>query len=480
MSRDNLAAVIKDLIKDLPKERLKELYQQAERIARWKIAAFRPHKKQDKFFRSKAKVRLFQGGNRSGKTTAGCLEAIAHCIGMRPWYPADDPAREVKVKIPSRGRIVCEDFSATAKNIIVPKLLEWLPPELLKPGFPKKNAVGVETMWELVNGSSFTIMTNEQDSDLFEGWAGEWVWYDEPPRREVFIASQRGLVDSDGVSWITMTPLKEAWIYDELFLKAGSGSSIDVILVDTNDNVGYGLTSEGAAQFASLLTPEEKETRLHGKFRQLSGLVYKEFDPSVHVIKPFPVPPHWPRWRAIDPHPRTPHMVLWLTVGPDGTKYVYDELFKQCLISELCMFIKAKTGTDKVVRTICDPIAFEENPLNGRTWADEFRDYGVVVDPAPKALQQGIMTVKKALVGTNGKPELYVFNTCERTIWEFGRYQWDEWRGPSRDKRSPKERPKDRDDHAMECLYRLLLLEPRWVDLNSAYEPLRYPNRDVW
>jgi len=121
VSRDNLAAVIKDLIKDLPKERLKELYQQAERIARWKIAAFRPHKKQDKFFRSKAKVRLFQGGNRSGKTTAGCLEAIAHCIGMRPWYPADDPAREVKVKIPSRGRIVCEDFSATAKKHHCPK-----------------------------------------------------------------------------------------------------------------------------------------------------------------------------------------------------------------------------------------------------------------------------------------------------------------------------------------------------------------------
>ena len=72
------------------------------------------------------------------------------------------------------------------------------------------------------------------------------------------------------------------------------------------------------------------------------------------------------------------------------------------------------------------------------------------------------MAVKNELVGINNKPSLYVFNSCERTIWEFGRYQWDDWRGNSKENRSLKERPKDKDDHAMECLYRLLLQDIKW------------------
>lgn len=470
--------LLRELLKQVPKEQLKDIYKEAQKIAGWKISAFTPHPKQDEFFRSGAKIRLFQGGNRSGKSTAGCLEAISQSLGMRTWYPSDDPARFVGHRPPTRGRIVCEDFQATAKNIIVPKLFEWIPADFIKK--IKKNAVGVETDWELANGSRFNIMTNEQDDDLFEGWDGDWVWYDEPPRRAVFIACQRGLVDRGGKAWLTMTPLKEPWIYDELFLKSHKGSGIEVFLVDIEDNVGFGLSKDNVDDFASLLSEEEKQMRLRGRFHQLSGLVYKEFNPSIHVIPPFPIPANWPRWRSIDPHPRTPHMVLWMTCSPQGDKYVYDELFHACLISELCQMIRAKTATDKIVKTICDPLAFQENPLNGRTWADEFRQHGVPVIQAPKALSQGIMAVKNELVGINNKPGLYVFNSCERTIWEFGRYQWDDWRGNSKENRSLKERPKDKDDHAMECLYRLLLQDIKWRDMDHDFAPIEYPERDVW
>ena len=343
----------------------------------------------------------------------------------------------------------------------------------------KKNAVGVETYWKLKNGSTIDIMTNEQKSDQMEGWDGDWVWYDEPPRRENFVACQRGLVDRNGRSWLTMTPLKEAWIYTELYLKADSSSEIDVFLVDTHDNVGYGLSQSAVDSFAELLTPDEIETRLRGKFRQLSGLVYKEFNPKIHVVKPFAIPAHYPRWRAIDPHPRTPHAVMWLTCDPQGNKYVYDELFHHCLIDELCRLIRAKSGTDRVVKTICDPIAFNQNPVDNTCWADEFAKNGLVVERAPKDLAQGIMAVKRVLAGTNDKPELYVFNTCERTIWEFGMYQWDEWRGPTKQDKTPKERPKDKDDHMMENLYRLILQNPRYRDMTQEYRPIQYPKPDV-
>ncbi len=42
-------------------------------------------------------------------------------------------------------------------------------------------------------------------------------WYDEPPPRPHYIATSRGLIDNNGWSIFTLTPLKEAWIMDELF-----------------------------------------------------------------------------------------------------------------------------------------------------------------------------------------------------------------------------------------------------------------------
>jgi hypothetical protein len=43
--------------------------------------------------------------------------------------------------------------------------------------------------------------------------------------------------------------------------------------------------------------------------------------------------------------------------------------------------------------------------------------------------------------------------TWEEVDMEFGRYVWDEWRTEGKD---PKQKPKDKDDHMMECLRRLI------------------------
>ncbi len=474
-----LEEILKSVMEKVPTEKLRVVESELKKLEEWKIARFNPHPKQDAFHRSRAHTRLFQGGNRSGKSTSGVLEAISFCLGYRPWYPKGDEAYRTWVKPPVKGRVVCEDFSVTAGEVLISKFHEWIPKSELD-GEPRKNHLGFEVDWRFKNGSRFTIMTNMQDVKLFEAADIDFAYFDEPPPRDKYIATQRGLVDRGGYDWLCMTPLSQPWIYDDIVLKSQSDDDILFLEVDMRDNVGYGLTEENIVRFASKLREEEKEARIHGKFRHMSGIIYKDFDYSKHVIEPIIIPRNWPRMVLIDPHPRTPHMVSWFAVTPLQHLIQYDELFVHCTIRELVAKIKAKTGGDRIVMRLADPIAFIENPLDKKTWADEFAECGWPVEKAPKDLSRGIMAVKDKLVGTLGKPELYFFNTCKHTIWEIQRYRWDENKGNSGETKSPREVPVDKDDHAMENLYRACLSMPTWYD-TEQYEStvLHMPVQDV-
>ena len=91
------------------------------------------------------------------------------------------------------------------------------------------------------------------------------------------------------------------------------------------------------------MSEEERDARLHGKFKHLSGLVYKEFEPDVHVCEPPRVQKHWSRYFAIDPHPRTPTACLWVAVDENEQMYIYDELWlAEMTVSEIAMAIKAQ------------------------------------------------------------------------------------------------------------------------------------------
>jgi hypothetical protein len=76
-----------------------------------------------------------------------------------------------------------------------------------------------------------------------------------------------------------------------------------------------------------------------------------------------------------------------------------------------------------------------------------------------KDLQGGIMRVKQELK----KPDRLWFSMRLReTMYEFGHYVWDE----------RENKPKDKDDHAMECLYRSLMENPRYYNTVEKKAPV--------
>ncbi len=260
------------------------------------ITYYEPHPAQDEWHRAKARMRAGLGGNRSGKSTMGIAEDIAHMVGYRPWLPEDDPAYVVRnargrpIRVPNHGIIMCESYQKVDEVIwrkFVGEREGLLPPGLLDRA--PKNQMGVPAKVILTNGSSAKFMTYNQHPDEFESSDYYWAHYDEPPPKAIFIATQRGLIDHSGNAWMTMTPLKEPWTYEDIVSKEGDDPNIFVVQMRMEDNPH--ISPEDIAYFLSQISdPEELAARQKGEYLHLQGRVYKGFYPRApHYIDPFPI-----------------------------------------------------------------------------------------------------------------------------------------------------------------------------------------------
>ena len=140
----------------LLKERLKELKEK-------RLLYYLPNQKQEIFHKSEAHTRAVFGGNRSGKTTCGCVEFLWHLTGIYPeWYP-----EKLRYHRSVKGRIFCEDFQKAGMQVIVPAIEEWLNLDLVAK--KTRNPMGFPIHWRLKNGSTFEVLTYEQKTAHYEG-----------------------------------------------------------------------------------------------------------------------------------------------------------------------------------------------------------------------------------------------------------------------------------------------------------------------
>jgi phage terminase large subunit-like protein len=426
-----------------------------------KILLYEPLEKQKLFHTSLCPRRALFGGNRVGKTTAGGMEFLYHITGQYPeWYP-----EEKKLKGSIKGRIIAKDFQKGVGEVITPFMNEWLDTSLIARKI--KNPMGIPTKYELKNGSVFDILTHEQSTEQFEGWRGHIAWFDEPPPRDKYVATLRGLVDYSGRHWLTLTPLTQPWIYDEIYTAVDKAYNF-VTTVDITENP-Y-LTKQAIKEFEDSLTQEEKEARLHGRFLHLTGLIYKEFDPQVHIIEPITIKSHWTRYMAIDPHERTPTAVLWLAVDEKDNHYIYDELWmKDMDIKQMAEAIHVQEGQLKTNVSLIDPHADKDNvAAGGFNVRKELMRHGVFTERANSDPMLGKARIRQALTPRFSSltqryiPQLHISKYCTQTIYEFQHYIWDEYRR-NKEEYDQKETAKKKNDHFMDCLRYIYNYNPRYI-----------------
>ena len=195
------------------------------------IVAYKPLPHQDKFHKSKAKGKLFIGGNRSGKTVGGGVETVKRLTGRHERTDLPRP--------PVRGRAIGVDFIQGVEKIIIPEIKKWLPPSYYKNGSWEDSYDKQARTLHLTNNSTLEFMSYEQELDKHAGTSRHFVWFDEEPPLPIFNENMLRLADVDGDFWITMTPLIDmSWTFDRLYEPGRKGElkDIEVFEVSTLEN----------------------------------------------------------------------------------------------------------------------------------------------------------------------------------------------------------------------------------------------------
>src|SRR5262249_44069727 len=199
---------------------------------RTKLERYEPFERQLLFHAGGAehRERLVTAGNQCGKTTCGAAEAAYHLTGRYPaWWEGKRFAKPVRGWVGSDGYLAVRE--AAQKLLVGPPEAEsewgtgFIPGDDLR-GWSRASS-GVPNLLDHVsvqhhrNAGTAAVPRFEPDGISVIGfkrydqgrakWQGatlDFVWFDEEPPEDVYIEGLSRTNATDGIVWITMTPLQ--------------------------------------------------------------------------------------------------------------------------------------------------------------------------------------------------------------------------------------------------------------------------------
>ena len=442
------------------------------------------HKKQLAFHKCQRRNRWVFGGNRTGKTECGAVEAVWLARGNHPYR---ENKKNVSGWVVSLSRQVQRDVAQSKILHYLDK--DWIKEIVMLEGRKSSAENGIidYILLENVFGgvSKIAFKSCDQGREKFQGASLDFVWFDEEPPADVYKECKMRVLDKKGEIFGTMTPLKGlTWVYDLIFLNQNNDPEVWHEFISWQDNPF--LDPAEVATFQATLSAEELESRCDGKFLDNGGLVYPEFDESVHVIDPFDVPQQWQDNISIDPGLHNPLSAHWYAEDFDGNIYVIAEHYeaKKSIdyhaekIKKICKSLDWFTGFGGRIEALIDSASNQRTLASTKSVSELFFDLGIAVNPkVNKDLFAGINVVKSFLKPANGAPRLFIFRNCVNMIREIKGYFWGNGDAPIK-----------RDDHAMDELryylmhknamqQKMLPKTPVQKNKESLYRKIRRENR---
>lgn len=415
------------------------------------------HQKQLIFAKCTSKNRWVFGGNRSGKSECGAVEAIWMARGIHPYRQNRD---NVHGWVVSLSREVSRDVAQA-------KILQYLKPEWIKDivmvsgssSSPSNGVVDFISVHNVFGGlSKIGFKSCEMGREKFAGASLDFVWFDEEPPFDIYQECRMRIVDRNGDIFGTMTPLLGlTWVYNTIYLNEQNDPNIWHIFMEWGDNPFLDATE--IQNLTNTMTPQELDSRRFGKFINLGGLVYSEFDESVHVIEPFDVPKEWFSNLSIDPGLNNPLSCHWYAVDYDDVVFVVAEHYQAGkdisyhanAIKQISKDLGWHTDNLGRVSALIDSAANQHTLAASKSVSDLFFENGIVVNPkVNKDLFAGINTVKRYFCNAQNKPQIFIFKTCTNLIRELKSYWW-----------GTGDVPKKKDDHALDELRYFLMSRPQ-------------------
>ncbi|MDR2634661.1 MAG: terminase family protein [Clostridiales bacterium] len=415
------------------------------------------HEKQMAFHRCGKRNRWVFGGNRSGKTECGAVECVWMARGIHPF-------RENRADV--FGWVVTVSYEVQ-RDVAQAKVLKYLKRSWIsdivmssgKKGSPEYGVIDHIVLKNIFGGfSRIGFKSADQGREKFQGASLDFVWFDEEPPEDVYDECRMRVLDRRGDIFGTMTPLKGlTWVYDEIYMNERNDPEVWSIHAEWRDNP-Y-LDPYEVESFIKSMSDEAQESRRFGRFNAGSGLVYREFDPALHIVEPFSVPREWYAGISIDPGLHNPLSAHFYAVDYDGNIYVIAEHYESGRtvdyhadkISRVADVLGWRRDGKGRLEALIDSAANQRTLASSKSVAELFCENGILTNThVNKDLFAGIARVKSLLA--QDPPKLYIFKNCLNLIREIKSYWWGDG-----------ERPKKADDHALDELRYFVMSRPETI-----------------
>ncbi len=186
----------------------------------------------------------------------------------------------------------------------------------------------------------------------------------------------------------------------------------------------------------AMQTEAKRRALLYGDWDSFDGQAFIEWknNPNpkhtfTHVIEPFEIPAHWKRYRSFDFGYSRPFAVQWWAQDPDGVLYLYRQLYgctdtpntgvrlEPREIARRIRQIEDAEEEGRHITGIADPSIWDESRGLDGTVIYMMEREGIYFDKADNKRLPGKMQVHYRMAfDENGRPMMYVFNTCRHFI----------------------------------------------------------------
>lgn len=340
--------------------------------------------------------------------------------------------------------------------------------ELYMSAFPGAKYNDSKHVWQFPSGSKITFgaMQHTKDRTKYQGKRYDFVGFDElthfsldeysymfsrnrpnGPGTEVYI---RATTNPGGVGhgWVKdrfvtaappMTPIRTDY---EVIAPDGSRITqtayrIFVPATVFDNRILLGNDPMYLSRLA-MMPEADKRALLYGDWDSFSGQVFSEWRNNPegyinrrysHVIKPFELPPHWRVYRSFDFGFSRPFSVGWYAVDEDGRLYRIRELYgctgepdkgvkwdPPHIADEISTIERTDSNLKgRNIVGVADPSIYDES--RGESVGSMMEARRVYFDRADNTRIPGKMQIhyRMAFDG-NGRPMLYVFDTCKHFI----------------------------------------------------------------
>lgn len=426
-------------------------------VVNGKRVAWVPQPRQAEFMRRFEDEVLFGGAAGGGKSDALVAEALRQID--KPYY---------------KGLILRKSY---------PQLLELIDKayKLYPQIDPRAKYNDSKHMWTFSSGAKivFGSLGSTKDKYKYQGIAYDFIGFDElthfqadeyeylisrnRPNGPGMLCYMRATANPGGIGhvWVKQRfvdvspPMTTTWHEVEFMnpdgTKTKSRRSRIFVPSRVTDNPALVRNDPNYVARLASMSEAEKKALLYGDWNSYAGQVFSEWrnEPDhyidrigTHVIEPFDIPKHWRIYRSFDWGIRKPFSCGWWAIDQEGIAYRIKEYYG-------CRKDKPDTGLEMPASEVFAEIARQEreDPLfrgkhiygvadpaiwsrdSGISVAEVGEKHGVYFDKGDHQRIAGWAQVHERLrFGLDGRPRLYVFNTCLDFIRTFPALIYDECR----------------------------------------------------